>query len=256
MILRKFYLLLIALSLMLSPFVIEAKTQNKTAAKKSTISKSHTQIQTGIASYYAERFHGRKTANGEIFNMNAYTAAHKTLPLGSYALVTNLTNGRKVIVRINDRGPFVSKRILDLSKAAAKEIGSFRKGLARVQIRALNVDKKGYIHDKDAKYLATVAKKLGFRLKYKTESTKAKTKPKPTQTRTSYFIKVTTQNEKQARLLLKKLQKKGKITPLANKKYQLIFETISSVENKKLKNKIRQLGNYSVSTYSKSKQTK
>ncbi len=88
-----------------------------------------------IASWYGSSFHGKRTANGERYNMYAMTAAHKTLPLSSYAEVTNLKNHRRVIVRINDRGPYHGKRALDLSYAAAKELGI--KGLASVQITPL-----------------------------------------------------------------------------------------------------------------------
>lgn len=79
--------------------------------------------QTGQASWYGPGFHGKKTASGERFDMYAYTAAHKTLPIPSYAKVTNLSNGKSVIVRINDRGPFHGSRVIDLSKGAAKKIG-------------------------------------------------------------------------------------------------------------------------------------
>lgn len=93
-------------------------------------------IKQGIASWYGPRFHGKKTATGEIFDMYALTAAHKTLPIPSYAEVTNLDNNRKVIVRINDRGPFVGNRELDLSYAAAQELEM--KGIAPVQIKPIS----------------------------------------------------------------------------------------------------------------------
>ena len=89
---------------------------------------------TGIASYYGKRFHGRLTANGERFDMNAMTAAHKTLPFGTRVLVTNPANGRSVMVRINDRGPFIRGRTIDLSRGAAERIGMIRRGHARVQL--------------------------------------------------------------------------------------------------------------------------
>ena len=79
--------------------------------------------QEGIASWYGPGFHGRPTASGERFNTNALTAAHRTLPLGSRVLVTNRQTGRSVVVRINDRGPFVAGRVIDLSRAAARAIG-------------------------------------------------------------------------------------------------------------------------------------
>jgi len=88
-----------------------------------------------FASYYGEPFHGRPTASGEIFDMNAYTAAHKTLPFGTMVEVTNLENGKKVIVRVNDRGPFVGNREIDLSRAAAEVLGMIGQGIARVLIR-------------------------------------------------------------------------------------------------------------------------
>ncbi|MEL7302206.1 MAG: septal ring lytic transglycosylase RlpA family protein, partial [Pseudomonadota bacterium] len=89
---------------------------------------------TGIASFYAGDFHNKKTANGEWFDMNALTAAHKTLPLPSYVIVENLNNGRRLKVRVNDRGPFVDGRIIDLSKRVAELLGMARAGLARVRV--------------------------------------------------------------------------------------------------------------------------
>ena len=97
----------------------------------------------GIASYYHNKFNGRRTTSGELYNSTLYTAAHKTLPLNSYAVVTNMNNQRKVIVRINDRGPFSKDRIIDLSHAAAKEIGIIGSGMGMVKIEALHVDSKG-----------------------------------------------------------------------------------------------------------------
>ena len=93
--------------------------------------------QRGIASWYGKDFHGKKTANGEIYDMYAVTAAHKTLPLGTYVRVHNLENNRKIDVRINDRGPFVRGRIIDLSYTAAKDIGIVGPGTARVEVFAL-----------------------------------------------------------------------------------------------------------------------
>lgn len=89
----------------------------------------------GIASWYGPNFHGRPTANGEIFDQNAMTAAHTTLPIPSIAEVTNLENGRTVLVRVNDRGPFVEDRIIDLSRAAATQLDYIGRGLARVRVR-------------------------------------------------------------------------------------------------------------------------
>lgn len=91
----------------------------------------------GQASYYGARHHGRKTASGERFNKNALTAAHKTLPFGSKVRVTNLRNQRSVVVRINDRGPYAKRRVIDLSEQAAREIGMIRSGVAPVRLELL-----------------------------------------------------------------------------------------------------------------------
>ena len=88
----------------------------------------------GVASWYGEQFHGKQAANGEIFNMEALTAAHRTMPLGSVVRVVNLSNGRHIHVRITDRGPYVNGRILDLSHAAAVQLGMEHGGLAYVQV--------------------------------------------------------------------------------------------------------------------------
>ena len=94
-------------------------------------------VETGIASFYGKKFHGRRTSNLEVYDMYAFSAAHKTLPLPSFARVTNLDNGKSVIVRVNDRGPFHSGRLIDLSYAAATKLGYVSKGTARVEVRAL-----------------------------------------------------------------------------------------------------------------------
>lgn len=91
----------------------------------------------GVASYYADQYHGRQTSNGEVFDMNALTAAHRTFPFGSMVRVTNLENRKSVVVRVNDRGPFVDGRIIDLSLAAAKELDLIQKGTARVRLEVL-----------------------------------------------------------------------------------------------------------------------
>jgi rare lipoprotein A len=91
----------------------------------------------GIASWYGEPFHGRKTANGETYNMYGNTAAHKTLPMDTVLLVKNLENGRSTVVRINDRGPFVQERIIDLSYTKAQDLGIIAKGTAKVEIVAM-----------------------------------------------------------------------------------------------------------------------
>ena len=95
-------------------------------------------IEEGIASWYGPNFHGKLTANGEIFNQHDITAAHKTLPLPSLLRVTNLTNNRQVVVRINDRGPFVGNRIIDLSYKSAQILGVIEKGTAKVRLELLD----------------------------------------------------------------------------------------------------------------------
>jgi rare lipoprotein A len=95
-------------------------------------------LASGVASYYASQFHGRRTASGERFNMSAMTAAHRTLPFGSQVRVTNPANGRSVVVRINDRGPFHGGRVIDVSHAAAQRLGLIAPGRGRVTLTLLD----------------------------------------------------------------------------------------------------------------------
>ena len=97
----------------------------------------------GMASWYGKKFHGQKTSSGEVYDMYAMTAAHKTLPIPSYARVTNLANGKSVVVRINDRGPFHSDRIIDLSYAAAYRLGYVTAGSARVEVESVTAESAG-----------------------------------------------------------------------------------------------------------------
>ena len=99
--------------------------------------------QVGIASWYGPDFHGRPTASHEVFNMYDMTAAHPTLPLGTWVVVTHLASGRSAVVRVNDRGPFVRGRIIDLSYAAARLLGLIGPGTARVRVEVLNVPPGG-----------------------------------------------------------------------------------------------------------------
>ncbi|WP_367618363.1 septal ring lytic transglycosylase RlpA family protein [Psychrobacter sp.] len=94
--------------------------------------------QTGLASWYGRKFHGRKTASGETFDMNGLTAAHRSLPLNCYVKVTNKTNGKSVVVKVNDRGPFHGNRVLDLSYGAAKRLGITNKGVGNVAIERVS----------------------------------------------------------------------------------------------------------------------
>jgi rare lipoprotein A len=104
---------------------------------KEKIIQIHPHATVGIASFYGAKFQGRRTASGELFNNLEMTAAHRTLPFGTQLRVTNLRNGKSVVVRVNDRGPHLRGRIIDLSKAAAKRIGITRTGIARVKLEIL-----------------------------------------------------------------------------------------------------------------------
>jgi rare lipoprotein A len=104
---------------------------------EATESRDRGYTQTGMISYYADKFHGKKTASGQTFDKNAMTAAHRSLAFGTRLKVTNLANGRSVTVTVNDRGPFAHGRILDLSEAAAREIGMLGKGTAKARIEVL-----------------------------------------------------------------------------------------------------------------------
>ncbi len=102
----------------------------------------HRNDRLGLASWYGNQFHGHRTANGETYDMYALTAAHNSLPLSSYAEVTNVKNNRSVIVRINDRGPHHKRRVMDLSYAAARELGIHKTGTGTIKITPLSSDAK------------------------------------------------------------------------------------------------------------------
>lgn len=130
--LRIIYRSLLVLLAMLFLFQV-AESQDTTTKKPSPKSK----IQYGIASFYSNKFNGRKTANGEIFSQKKLTAAHNSLPLGTYVRVTNLRNKKKVVVKINDRLHHRNKRVIDLTKAAALSLGFIKAGTTRVKIEVL-----------------------------------------------------------------------------------------------------------------------
>mgnify|MGYP002626175817 CR=1 FL=1 len=98
-------------------------------------------VQEGTASWYGGKFHGRKTASGERFNTYDLTAAHRTLPMNTLVRVTNLSNGKSVVVRVNDRGPYVGKRIIDLSYSAANELGFVKRGITKVRLERIHTKK-------------------------------------------------------------------------------------------------------------------
>lgn len=121
-----------------SPYVVLGKQYQ-------VMDKTNGYAEKGIASYYGAKFHGRLTSNREVYDMYAFTAAHKTLPLPSFARVTNLDNGESVIVRVNDRGPFHDGRVVDLSYAAAVRLGITQRGTGNVEVRALRPGENGVL---------------------------------------------------------------------------------------------------------------
>jgi rare lipoprotein A len=112
-------------------------TAPKPATPKKLAPKSATSGQVGIASYYANKFNGRRTASGETYRHGALTAAHRTLGFGRQVRVTSLSNGRSVVVRINDRGPFIRGRVIDVSQSAARQLGIIGRGVGRVRVQPL-----------------------------------------------------------------------------------------------------------------------
>lgn len=119
----------------MKPYTVNGKTYYPTVV-------SVGETADGIASWYGPGFHGKKTSNGEIYNQNGFTAAHKTLPMNTILKVTNLNNNREVVVRVNDRGPFVANRIIDLSKGAASEIDMLGTGTAPVRLEVIGFGSK------------------------------------------------------------------------------------------------------------------
>lgn len=112
-----------------------------------TLSQDDAYSETGLASWYGRSFHGKRTSSGELFDMHAMTAAHKELPMNTVLKVKNLENGRETIVRVNDRGPFVGKRIIDLSQSAAKALKLAGKGTAKVEITVMGVPGSSHATD-------------------------------------------------------------------------------------------------------------
>lgn len=131
--LKKLLVVLTSITLSMTTTALSAKTETKQYKGYE---------HSGLASWYGRQFHGRTAANGTKFNMNAMTAAHKTLPLNCTVRVTNKENGKSVVVKITDRGPFHGNRVLDLSYGASKVLGFTEKGVANVHIEVLDVPKK------------------------------------------------------------------------------------------------------------------
>ena len=124
---------------------LTATKQQKQKNKKSSFNKSK-KVYKGISSYYGPKFHGKLTANGEIFDMYGVTAAHKELPFNTTVRVTNENNGKSILIRINDRGPYVGNRILDCSFGAAKKLGFVGAGTAPVKIEVIEWGDGEYMH--------------------------------------------------------------------------------------------------------------
>lgn len=133
---RAFSAVLIPLLLTVSAAAQEAQITDEPAAEV----EQATEIDGGMASYYGDELAGNRTASGERFDPDELTAAHRSLPFGSMVRVTNVSNGDSVVVRINDRGPFSRGRVIDISHAAARQIGMHRSGTARVKLALLNND--------------------------------------------------------------------------------------------------------------------
>jgi len=169
-------------------------------------------VQKGLASWYGADFHGKRTSNKEIYNMYAMTAAHKTLPFGTYVKVKNLDNGRSVVVRINDRGPFVKGRIIDLSYAAAKKLGMSSEGVVPVKVKVL----KKYSPKKSSqKFSVQVG---AFTLKKNAKILKKKLQKKywyvyisrlKTRSQTYYRVRIKARSMKSAEKIAKKLLRQG-----------------------------------------------
>lgn len=142
------------------PYTVHGKTYYP-------LKSAHGFVEEGVASWYGPGFHGKTTANGETYNQYALTAAHKLLPLGTRVRVTHLGNGRSVLVRVNDRGPFVDDRVIDLSKSAAMRLGMLGKGTARVRVQSLGdipqIDKGGSLAGKFFIQLGAFGKKENAR---------------------------------------------------------------------------------------------
>ena len=128
------------------PVVSNSSSNDTRRYSSNSNSKIRNDVITGVSSWYGPNFHGKLTANGEVFDQYGVTAAHKTLPLGTVVRVTNLDNDKSIILRINDRGPYVDDRVLDCSYGAAKKLGFMKAGTANVKIRIIESGDDVYMH--------------------------------------------------------------------------------------------------------------
>lgn len=142
------FLILFSLCLLIMLSLIGCASSNKIASSDPVISQKEPSvvgdIQYGVSSYYAEKFHGKRTANGEIYDMYEISGAHQTLPLNSIVRVTNLENNKILVIKINDRGPFIKNRIFDCSYGAAVKLGFISKGTAIVKVEVLEIGNNLY----------------------------------------------------------------------------------------------------------------
>lgn len=175
-------------------------------------------VQVGTASWYGEEFHGRPTASREIYDMNDMTAAHPNLPFGTRVMVTNLDNGRSAIVRINDRGPFVRGRIIDLSYAAARVLGLVGPGTARVRVEVLGEgtsEERKPIPRTTSQFFVQVGsftvQENAFRMKKELESAYDGVKVIPFKTgeQTFYRVRISARDRTSAEALARRLTKQG-----------------------------------------------
>ncbi len=137
------FLILFSSCLLIMLSLIDCASSNKIASSDPVITQKEPiavgDIQYGVSSYYAEKFHGKRTANGEIYNMYGISGAHQTLPLNSIVKVTNLENNKILVIKINDRGPFIKNRIFDCSYGAAVKLEFISKGTATVKVEVLEI---------------------------------------------------------------------------------------------------------------------
>ena len=141
-----FILFILSFSCTVSPRYNASNHSIDSKISKSDKNYSNKSVYRGVSSWYGPNFHGKLTANGEIFDMYGTTAAHKTLPLNSIVRVTNLENNKSIILKINDRGPYVGDRILDCSYGAAKKLGFDKAGTTSVEIRIIETGDGEYMH--------------------------------------------------------------------------------------------------------------
>ena len=155
----KFYLLIIIIAMLTScsnspryrtgPAKPSSTNKGKPPSLKTSSNVKNRKVMTGVSSFYAEDFHGKLTANGEVYDMYGLTAAHKTLPLNTIVRVTNIENNKSLILRINDRGPYVKGRILDCSYGAAKKLEFVNQGTTKVKIEVIEWGDGKYMKHRD-----------------------------------------------------------------------------------------------------------